>query len=100
MSSHGSPLPTLTGGVDMAFLPRTLVRIQQRSEMIPERLCDLQHRGDLLPARQHRPSVLVQRPRDLIEVSPDGRQLIDGLSQSYVLRLREWRSAAQMRAQR
>src|SRR6516162_4299975 len=73
--------------------PGSVVSVQQPLEMIPQRLRQPQHRGDLRAPGRSRPVTLVHRARDLIEVPPEGSELLHGLPEKRVFHLWERRSA-------
>jgi len=80
--------------------PTRLVRLEQRFDVVSQGLCDLEHRQDLSPARQRSASFQVDRPRDLIEVPSDCRELEHRLTQQQILGSRQRRMSREMRAKK
>src|ERR1700758_1800364 len=95
MSSHPRG-PVSTRRRVMARPPGSVVSVPQPDEMVPQGLRQLEHRSDLRAPRGGWPVTLVHCARDLIEIPPEGSELIHGLLEKRVLRPWERRSAAQV----
>ena len=81
----------------MPLQPASLVGFQYRLEVVAQALRDLDHRVHLVPARNCRSHILVQRLGHLIEVAPDCLDLRDGMPQGQQLLFGQWRKVSQMR---
>src|SRR5215471_20942050 len=95
MSSHPRGPVSTTRRV-MVRPPGSVVSVQQPDEMGPQGLGQLEHRSDLRAPGGGWPITLIHRACDLIEIPPDGSELLHGLLEKRVFRLWERRSAAQV----
>jgi hypothetical protein len=96
------------GGADFGLLvpasavhsarPAPLVGFEQATEVIPKPDGNLEHGGDLSPARECRPAAAVYRLRILIVVPADRSELEDGLLESVILGLGQGGEVMKMRA--
>jgi len=78
-SSRGASPGTLMSRFGMPLLPTLDIRLEQRSEMIPETFDNPDHRERLIPTRRRNPGLLIQRSSDLVEAPADSAELSDGM---------------------
>src|SRR5437763_4095840 len=96
MSSQRSPPPTSIRC--LMSPPAQLVGFEQPLEMVPQALRDFENRADFAPTRKGRPTALVHRASDLIQIPTHGRKLQHRLLERQILGLGYWCSSPQVGA--